>query len=66
MYVCICHGITDKDIQEAPKQGICSMKMLRESMQVGNQCGCCQDYANQILQEAINVNSDTCRNFSCQ
>jgi bacterioferritin-associated ferredoxin len=54
MYVCICHGVTDKDIQQAAQQGVSSMEKLSESMQVGSQCGCCKECANQVLEEALN------------
>jgi bacterioferritin-associated ferredoxin len=36
MYVCICNGITDKQIRAAA---------------VGSQCGGCADYALSLLQE---------------
>ena len=55
MYVCICHAVTEKDIQGAVKQGVCSMKMLSEFMPVSNQCGCCDDHARKVLEEAINA-----------
>lgn len=53
MYVCICHNVTEKDIHKAVKQGVCSMKMLSECMQVSNQCGCCANHAGKVLEEAI-------------
>jgi bacterioferritin-associated ferredoxin len=53
VYVCICHGVTEKDIEQAVKQGVCSMKMLSESMQVSTQCGCCAEQAHQVLEEAM-------------
>jgi bacterioferritin-associated ferredoxin len=56
MYVCICNGVTDKDIQNAVKQGISSMKMLSELTSISRQCGCCKTHAHKVLQEAIMIN----------
>jgi bacterioferritin-associated ferredoxin len=53
MYVCICHNITEKDIHQAVKQGVSSLKMLSESMQVSKECGCCADHAAKVLDEAM-------------
>jgi bacterioferritin-associated ferredoxin len=45
MYVCICHAITEKDIQKAVNKGACSIAMLSELTLLGkdahrvlNQC----------------------------
>lgn len=65
MYVCICHAVTEKDIHKAVKQGICSMKMLSEAMAVSSQCGSCNAYACQVLQEALNTHSYSNNNISC-
>jgi bacterioferritin-associated ferredoxin len=52
MYICICQGITEKDIQKAVKQGICTIERLAESTGVSTQCGCCMAHACQTLEEA--------------
>jgi bacterioferritin-associated ferredoxin len=52
MYICICQGITEKDIQNAVKEGICSMERLSESTGVSTQCGCCADHAHKTLEDA--------------
>jgi bacterioferritin-associated ferredoxin len=54
MYVCICNTVTEKDIQQAVKQGVSSLEMLSENMQVSNDCGCCADHASKVLAAAIN------------
>jgi bacterioferritin-associated ferredoxin len=50
MYVCICRGVTERDIHQAAQQGICSLEQLSENMGVGADCGCCSDYAYQLLE----------------
>ncbi|NUN67256.1 (2Fe-2S)-binding protein (plasmid) [Pseudanabaena biceps] len=51
MYVCICHAITEKDIQKAVNNGACSIIKLSELTMLGTQCGSCTRYANQVLNQ---------------
>jgi len=41
MYVCICKGITDKDIRDAVDNGVETIKGLKQHFAVGSQCGGC-------------------------
>ncbi|MCV6637315.1 (2Fe-2S)-binding protein, partial [Candidatus Albibeggiatoa sp. nov. NOAA] len=41
MYICICQGVTDKQIHNAVCNGACSMRELRECLGVVKQCGKC-------------------------
>jgi len=49
MYVCICHSITEKDIQKAVNNGASSVMKLAELTMLGTQCGNCTKYADQVL-----------------
>ncbi|ANV85286.1 glycoprotein [Picosynechococcus sp. PCC 7003] len=51
MYVCLCRGITEKQIRQAAEQQSCSMKELSSVMGVGMDCGTCLEYAAQLLQD---------------
>jgi len=43
MYICICHGVTDSQIESAVDDGATTMKQLTNELKVGSQCGkCCQ------------------------
>ncbi len=53
MYICICKGVTDKDIHRAVQQGVSSMEELSNLTSVSSDCGCCETYASQFLQEAV-------------
>ncbi len=53
MYVCICHGVTDKDIRTAASNGACSMEALGEQLSVATCCGRCADCAREVLLDAI-------------
>jgi len=43
MYICLCHGVTDTQIESAIDDGATTMKELTSELKVGSQCGkCCQ------------------------
>ncbi|WP_148861444.1 bacterioferritin-associated ferredoxin [Marinobacter fonticola] len=51
MYVCLCHGVTDRQIRQAAEEGCRSMRQLGKEMGVGRQCGRCAATAREILRE---------------
>ena len=54
MYVCICKGITDKDIKDAViDQGVGSLRELKQLMPLGSQCGTCTKVAQTIIDDTI-------------
>ena len=52
MYVCICKGITDRDIRKAASLGARSLKNLRRELGVASDCGKCASCAQEVLCEA--------------
>ncbi|TNC91382.1 (2Fe-2S)-binding protein [Thalassolituus sp.] len=52
MYVCICKGVTDRDIVAAAEQGATRMSQLKECTGLGSQCGKCARDAKAIFNEA--------------
>ena len=52
MYVCLCNGVTDRQIRSCVAEGACSMKDLRECLGVGTRCGRCAPFAKSLLKEA--------------
>ena len=52
MYVCICNGITDRDIRQAAEAGCRSLAELTMRTGCGACCGSCLDTAAQVLEEA--------------
>ena len=52
MYVCICNGVTDRDIRQAADAGCRSLAELTMRTGCGATCGTCLDMAAQLLQEA--------------
>ncbi|WP_444889680.1 bacterioferritin-associated ferredoxin [Microbulbifer sp. DLAB2-AF] len=53
MYVCICKGITDRQIKEAVYDGSTSVKALRRQLGVSSQCGRCAEQTKEIISETL-------------
>ena len=51
MYVCVCNGITDKQIRRAAKAGAVNMNALQAELGVATNCGSCHEMASRILSE---------------
>ncbi|MEM7281283.1 MAG: bacterioferritin-associated ferredoxin [Pseudomonadota bacterium] len=49
MYVCICNGITDKQIRRAVEDGAQSLQELREQLGVAGCCGQCANEASSFV-----------------
>lgn len=53
MYVCICHAVTDTQIEAAIDDGAESMKQLSETLKIGTQCGQCCSCAKKVLNNKL-------------
>jgi bacterioferritin-associated ferredoxin len=51
MYVCVCHGITDRQICRAVDQGASCLGEVQLQLPVGGCCGRCVESAEAIIQE---------------
>jgi bacterioferritin-associated ferredoxin len=51
MYVCICHGITDRQIRRAVDEGARSLTEVQMELPVGGCCGRCVDTAREIIRD---------------
>lgn len=52
MFVCICNGVTDRDIIEVASEGCRTINELTHRTGAGADCGGCLDMAEAILQQA--------------
>ena len=52
MYVCICNGVTDRQIREAANAGCSTVAELTMRTGAGANCGSCLDMAMDVLQAA--------------
>lgn len=58
MYVCLCKGITDKQIKKCVQQrSVAGMRELKQRFGVGSQCGRCTCSARDVLNEALQERS---------
>jgi bacterioferritin-associated ferredoxin len=54
MYICLCHGITEKQIRACVQSGEArTMCELRGQLGVATQCGCCEGQASELLDEVL-------------
>lgn len=49
MYICVCKGVTDRQIQIAIENGVNTRKKLNQCLGVGSDCGKCFRQVNQLL-----------------
>ncbi len=50
MYICVCKAVTDRQLEVAIDDGICSRRELFECFGVGGDCGKC----NRDIRELLN------------
>ena len=55
MFVCICSGVTDKDIRQAVANGATSLDALNGSLQVASTCGECACMAQQLIDDELSA-----------
>lgn len=53
MYICLCKGVTDRQIREAISEGASSMRDLRTTLDVASQCGKCGRECKSLLSENL-------------
>jgi bacterioferritin-associated ferredoxin len=53
MYVCICKGVTDREIRDAVADGVHTVRGLRKQLGCTGQCGKCKPQVCEIRDEVI-------------
>ncbi len=53
MYVCLCHGIRDRELQLAVEQGASSFEELQARTGVASCCRTCEPTARELLHAAL-------------
>jgi bacterioferritin-associated ferredoxin len=61
MYVCLCRGVTDCDIQEAIDAGATTAEEVARSTGAGTGCGCCRGAVKAMVSAAAAPASEPCR-----
>ncbi len=49
MYVCLCRGVTERQVEQALEGGACSLGDLHHELGVGSDCGRCRCKAREML-----------------
>jgi len=49
MYVCLCMGVTDREIKDAVRDGACSVPEVMECTGAGTQCGSCRPSIHEVV-----------------
>lgn len=55
MFVCVCNGITHRQIEEAIDRGASSLEELTAALGVASGCGTCAAFTRQLLTKALEV-----------
>jgi len=63
MYVCLCKGITDSQVQEAIDNGA-DYKALREQLGIAQDCGQCGNTCKEMIKQ--NQNRQPCDFYEAQ
>ena len=51
MYICICNQVTESQLRKEIEHGATTVRQLRNSLGVTNQCGKCGDCVKQCVKE---------------
>ncbi|MCG2839270.1 (2Fe-2S)-binding protein [Photobacterium sp. WH77] len=64
MYVCLCHGISDKKIVKlVEEEGISDIRGIKAIIPLGSQCGKCIRQAKGIIQHVV-LERDTAQDIA--
>ena len=53
MYVCVCNGISDRQIREVVDRGAGTLTEVQCYLPVANCCGRCEDTAQEVIEGHI-------------
>ena len=51
MYVCLCHGVTDKEIAQAVADGHRDMQSIQDHLLAGTGCGGCINFTADLIDQ---------------
>lgn len=52
MYICLCNGVTDRQIRQSIREGASSLQDLQNSLGVATQCGQCACLTQELLDQS--------------
>ena len=61
MYICLCNGITDRDIRRCVREGsACCVADLQRELGVATQCGRCETHARELIDQEATATAAVC------
>lgn len=57
MIVCLCHRVSDRDIQRAVASGVHCFEVLQDDTCLASSCGCCHDCAREVFDAAVGASA---------
>jgi bacterioferritin-associated ferredoxin len=52
MIVCVCHRVSDRDIESAAREGVPCFEALQQQTRVSSSCGRCESCARETFDSA--------------
>jgi bacterioferritin-associated ferredoxin len=52
MFVCLCHGVSDKKIRQLVEGGLSSVKQIQATCKAGSDCGQCLAQVKETIRQA--------------
>lgn len=53
MIICLCHRLSDRDIERQVACGVRSFEELQDETCIARNCGCCEDAAREVFDAAL-------------
>lgn len=57
MYICICHVVTERDIEQAVQSGVTRFQDLAHRLHVAQKCGTCAKCARECFNRALQAST---------
>jgi bacterioferritin-associated ferredoxin len=57
MYVCLCNGISDRQIRECVERGASCFDEVQARLPIANCCGHCEDTARKVIESHVETAS---------
>ena len=57
MLVCVCKGISCRDVDDAMREGAVNVKDLKRQLKLGTCCGQCVPFTKELLEEKLLENA---------
>lgn len=58
MYVCLCHGVSDRRIRDLISQGCTTVKDIQNTCKAGSNCGACILQIQELTEGRANRKSE--------